>query len=422
MLSEVEKAEETEANAKVTQAELEEACKGLQFEKSILSKLDAEIKATDFAGSTEVPQLVFLTMYTRFLDKPVSLLIKGPSGSGKSHALNAGIEFVPADASEIYHGMSEKALIYNADLNLRHRYLIIQEAAGLNKGDGRVFLRQLLSEGVVRYATVQATADGLIGKDLPPLEGPTGLIMTTTANELHPEDESRMLSIHIDESRERTQAILARIAAGGKKSRPKLDVTRWHALHNLIALGPLEVEIPYAEKLATGLPVDHFRIGRDFPQVLSLIKAHALMHKFTRERTADGAVIATAEDYSAVHTLVEKYLAEGLEAAVPDRIRTVVEAVSELIGSRKEPQAWGQPTVNQIEIAQKIGRHQSVASRNVAAAIESGYLTNETPGQGREASIGVGKKKLPNGRVLLPPADLAAELAAEEEVAELLAQ
>ena len=62
-----------------------------------------------------------------------------------------------------------------------------------------MFIRQLLSEGEVRYATVQSTADGIVGKDLPKVEGPAGLIMTTTANALHPEDESRMLSVHIDE-------------------------------------------------------------------------------------------------------------------------------------------------------------------------------------------------------------------------------
>ena len=225
---------------------------------------DEELKAIGFAGSTEVPQLVFLCMYSRFLDQPVSLLIKGPSGSGKSYGLKAGIQFVPNAAYELYHGMSEKALIYNQDLDLRHRYLIIQEAAGLNKGEGRVFIRQLLSEGQVRYATVQSTAEGLIGKDLPTLEGPAGLIMTTTANDLHAEDESRMLSVHIDEFRERTKAILAVQAGVGKKSEYKPDYDKWHALHKLVAIGNFQVEIPFAEKLAGSLPLDHFRVGRDF--------------------------------------------------------------------------------------------------------------------------------------------------------------
>jgi hypothetical protein len=110
------------------------ACQGLENKSAILHELSKELKSSGFAGSTQVPAPVYLSMFTRFLDQPVSLLIKGPSGSGKSYALREALKFVPTDAYELYHGMSEKALIYNEGLDLRHRYLIIQEAAGLNKG------------------------------------------------------------------------------------------------------------------------------------------------------------------------------------------------------------------------------------------------------------------------------------------------
>ena len=66
--------------------------------------------------------------------------------------------------------MSEKALLY-AGLDLKNRFLIIQEAAGLAEGPGRVFMRQLLTEGEVRYVTVQSTSTGLVGKELPRRRG-----------------------------------------------------------------------------------------------------------------------------------------------------------------------------------------------------------------------------------------------------------
>ena len=157
---------------------------------SVLSRLESELRRQGFAGSTDIPKLVFLCLYTRWLEKPVSLVIKGPSGSGKSHALNAALQFVPEEAFEEVSGMSEKALLYQEGLDLKHRYLVIGEAAGLANGDGRTFLRQLLSEHKVRYLTVQKISGGQIkGQDLSPIEGPLGLILTTTANALHPEDE-----------------------------------------------------------------------------------------------------------------------------------------------------------------------------------------------------------------------------------------
>jgi len=164
---------------------------------NILQELENNLRAHGYVGDTRPAKLVYLTLVSTLLPEPVSLVIKGPSGSGKSFALRCGKRYVPEDAYEEFHGMSEKAIVYMGDkLDLKHKGLIIQEAAGLRDGQGRAFLRQLLTEGSIRYATVQSNKDGLEGLELPPVEGPCGLLMTTTANSLHPEDESRMLSYH----------------------------------------------------------------------------------------------------------------------------------------------------------------------------------------------------------------------------------
>lgn len=174
--------------------ELLAVCRDIAESESILDKLEGELRLQGFAGPTDLPKLVFLCLATRFSDKPVSLVIKGPSGSGKSFSLHAGLQFVPPSAYEEFSGMSEKALVYSENLVLKNRYLVIGEAAGLSHGDGRAFLRQLLSEGTIRYVTVQKSPSGMTSKELKPIEGPTGLIMTTTANALHAEDESRTQS------------------------------------------------------------------------------------------------------------------------------------------------------------------------------------------------------------------------------------
>src|SRR5690606_10356843 len=116
-----------------------------------------------------VPKLVYLTLITNVLDRPVSLLIKGSSGAGKSFSLRMGKQFIPTDAYEEFEGMSEKAIVY-LGLNLKNKHLIIGEAAGMASGEGRTLMRQLLSEGQVRYATVQSTDKGLKGSELPTLE------------------------------------------------------------------------------------------------------------------------------------------------------------------------------------------------------------------------------------------------------------
>lgn len=374
----------------------------LASRESILSAVDEELRLQGFAGPTEIPKLVLLSLYTRFFDQPVSLVIKGPSGSGKSFALHAGLQFVPPDAYEEFSGMSEKALVYLDGVELKHKFLVIGEAAGLAQGEGRAFLRQLLSEGKIRYATVQKTPKGLVGQELKPIEGPTGLLMTTTANALHPEDESRMLSYNIDESTDRVRDALLKQATGLNSVKPSLDTEPWFQLHEYVRTEGLAVSIPYAEQLANEMPVSHFRVQRDFPKVLSLIRAHALMHRLTREIGTHGEVIATSSDYEAVYNLVEEALAEGLEEAVPDSIRQVVTTVADMADSKSGLSPW-EKGVSQVQLAEKLGRDQSVISRHVRKAIGQGFLTDLTPGQGKKATLILGDRELPSGTVLPVP-------------------
>lgn len=379
---------------------LYEQCGGLADNPSILDVLEEEVWKRGFAGPADIPKLVYLALLTGVLDRPVSLVIKGPSGSGKSFSLNAGLQFVPPSAYERFEGMSEKALVYLKGLDLKHRHLIIGEASGMVEGDGRTLLRQLLSEGRVRYATVQSTDKGLVGSELPVLEGPTGLIMTTTATGLHPEDESRMLSVNIAESPELIAEALMAQALGTGKTETPLDTAPWYALYEFVRSGPTRVAIPFAEEIAVRLPRTHDRIKRDFPQILSLIKAHALLHSCNRKLVVDrDMVVATADDYAAVRNLVNDAISQGLAVAVPEGIRLVVEGVEKFLHTHDDLFEYGNG-VSQTKLSEFLGRDPSVISRNVKKAVDNGYLQNDNPGQGREARLSIGERKLPSGSVL----------------------
>src|SRR5206468_1582008 len=99
--------------------------------------------------------------------------------------------FFPADAFYELTAMSEHALAYGTE-PLSHRFLILYEAAGLEGDFATYLVRSLLSEGRLRYETVEKTANGLEPR-LIEREGPTGLITTTTKVALHPENETRLL-------------------------------------------------------------------------------------------------------------------------------------------------------------------------------------------------------------------------------------
>ncbi len=88
--------------------------------------------------------------------------------------------------------MSEHALAYSTE-PLKHRHVIIYEAVGLESDFASYLMRSLLSEGRIIYETVEKTKDGLVSRRIE-REGPTGLIVTTTKERLHPENETVSLS------------------------------------------------------------------------------------------------------------------------------------------------------------------------------------------------------------------------------------
>lgn len=385
------------ASAKaVDRSKLYDLSEGMADEQSILSLLDKDLKRFGYAGSTTPALLTYLATYTRTLDRPCSLVIKGPSGSGKSFASHAAFRYVPDEAYVFTSGMSDMSLLYS-DWDLAHKHLFIGEAAGFSGGRGRTFLRQLMSEGVVKYQTVQHTKDGHRGEALPEIKGPVGVIMTTTAAEIHPEDETRYLSYQMDQSPERIRETLMSQARNGISKPTEEHLARWKAHHEYCSTGLRNAIIPFLDEIAEALPTSDHRVFRDFQQVQSLIKGHAIMQQGTRKNWK-GSVIAAIPDYAAVYSLVEKSLAEGLKATVEPHIQEIVSAVTDWFETHDVNDFQG---VSQQTIAEKMGRNPSIVSRNAGVAIARGYLKNLNPrGRGNEARLIPGDIKLPSRRVL----------------------
>ncbi len=81
-----------------------------------------------------------------------------------------------------------------------------------------MIVRTLLSEGRILYEVVEKQEDGSMGTRRIEIPGPTGLITTTTRLKVHPENETRLLSIPIDDTAAQTKAIMQAIASGRRTS------------------------------------------------------------------------------------------------------------------------------------------------------------------------------------------------------------
>lgn len=365
----------------------------------MLAHLRYSMKRHGHVGDTRAAELAYLSILSALLDQPVPLLIKGASGAGKSFALKVAKRYVPNEAYTEFHAMSEKALAYmGGKLDLKHRTLIIQEAAGWGSGDGRVFLRQLLTEGKISYATVMSTKEGLEASTLPSVEGPCSVIMTTTSNVLHREDENRFLSCTIEEGPDHIRDVLIAIACGRVTEPESEELKPFHDLYLRIREERPVVEIPFAASLAGQLPTVHKRVMRDFPKILSLIRVVAMLEIEERKRNPDGSIVAKLEDYEAVRSLLSDIISEGLESSTPPGVVDVVKAVEEL--EKMKGEYFGNSEISQRHVSDYLGCDPGTTSRNVGRAILDGYLVNQTPGRGSSYSLVVGSTPIVSGNAL----------------------
>lgn len=367
--------------------------------RRILDAVADEVRTRGLVGEEKLAQTLYLVLTSRLLDKQVSAGVKGHSASGKSYTVETVTRFFPPEAYLEFTAMSERALVYSAE-EYTHRTIVVYEITALREGveDDMTsyFVRTLLSEGRIDYeVTVRGKDGGFTTKKITK-EGPTNLIFTTTKTRVHAENETRILSLATDDSREQTARVLLEIADEGNGAgdlEPWREFQRW-----LAAEGEHRVTIPFAKRLAQLVPPVAVRLRRDFNSLLALIRAHAVLHQATRERDAAGRIIATIDDYAVVRDLVAENISEGVGTTVSKTVIETVDAVAAL------------ETPNGVAvrpIAEKLGLDKSNASRRLRMAADGGYLRNLEDKRGKPARWTTADP-LPGTDALLPaPAQLA---------------
>jgi hypothetical protein len=362
----------------------------LAREPNILELFARDLRLCGVVGELRIAKLVYLAATSRFFNRPVSMVVKGPSSGGKSFTVTQVLRFFPSSAYYELTSMSEKALAY-IDEDLRHRVIVIYEAAGMAGQFATYLMRTLLSEGQINHQTVEPTKDGLRPRRLH-VEGPVGLLVTTTRAHLHPENETRMLSVTVNDTPEHTRSVFHALAGKRDQTEGKLpELAQWIELQEW--LPNQEVVIPYARRLADLVSNESTRLRRDFERLLSLIGAHAVLHQASRE-CDQGRIVATLEDYAAVRELVADQMAEGVEAAVPHTVRETVNAVAALRVDSPEG-------VTAAEVAKYLGLDKSSALRRVQVATQAGYLGDNESRKGRPKRLCLGDP-MPEDREVLP--------------------
>jgi len=351
--------------------EAETKAKALLNCPNILEEFGGLCRELNLVGEEKSAKLLYLAITSRVLDRPISVIVKGPSSAGKSYLVDVVLQTFPQEAYYSLSSMSEKALIYS-DESFVNRILVIYEAAGIENEFTIYILRSLLSEGRIEYLTVEKTSNGLEPKEIIK-PGPTGAIVTTTRTRIEREMETRMFEVTVSDTREQTKGVLHSLAQQANLNMEGPDLTTWHELQRWISLaGERQVVIPYANALADLSLPTAVRLRRDFNAILHLIKTHAILHQKQR-KVVSGHIIADLKDYRAIYDLVSDLVNEGAKVKVNQTIREVVDAVY-LLHDPQDPDD-GHVTVKQV--ANELDLDTTAARRRIHVALSEGYIINQ---------------------------------------------
>src|SRR5262249_37762342 len=240
----------------------------LVTEPDILTRFGKAIEAAGLVGETNNAKILCLALTSRLFDRPVSIAVKGVSAGGKSFTVESVLKFFPASAFFTRTGVSEKALYFSNE-DFRHRFIVIFEAVGMESDYLSYVVRTLLSENRLSYELPVNTEDRM-KPQLLEKEGATGLRTTTTAAKLHPENETRLPSLGVIDTKQQTQAVMRTLAADKAST---FDYAPWQALQEWLATGEQRVVVPYAPWLADKIPPGAGRLRRGVRRLLSPVRA-----------------------------------------------------------------------------------------------------------------------------------------------------
>lgn len=309
---------------------------------NLIDQFAEDVELSGLVGEEKNAKVIFLSAVSARLWKPLNVTVQGPSAAGKNYLLGKVAAFIPEEMRVSLTGMTPKALMHGDENEYRHKAIFIAEYEGVAGADFGVRIFQ--SEQVIEWDYVESSSKG-IQKKKRKVNGPAAFIQTTTRPVLHPENETRLLFVQMDESREQTSAILRQQAREARWGGPIEGANlhgRWHDL--IRNLKPARVIVPFASELALCFPDTRVRSRRDFPKLLGLIEASAFLHQSGRERDGE-CIIASPEDYDISKPLFEHAYRSGPDETVArllEAAHTVKQVNGEFeIADAMQQAGWG---------------------------------------------------------------------------------
>jgi len=232
-------------------------------------------------GETLNALVLLIVVVSRLLPRPLSAFVKGVSSAGKNWLVKCVLALISKRSVTEITSASDKAFQYSGS-DLRHHVVYLQER---NDAAGSVHpMRLLISEGKLVRIVPRWLAGRLVTKKYV-ARGPVASISTTTKNRLEVDEETRNISIWVNESVEQTREI-AKAYTKQNPQRKSKEPRIWHEIHRILE-NRIGIEITFPKwwnRVAELLFVDDLRVRRYYPAFVEACRTVCFIRSFLPHR------------------------------------------------------------------------------------------------------------------------------------------
>ena len=346
----------------------------------LFDQIAEDMTALGYVGEELNKKLVYLAASSRILDDPISVLILSQSASGKSLLVDTVKKLIPPDDVIAITSLSDQALNYIPSLT--HKFLVLGEAVHNEVIEHQI--REMLSgKELSRLVTLKDPKSGELKSTLMRTPAVVSAVMSTTRQNINPENASRFFLINADETREQTRKIheaqrrkytLERYA---EKERlvPKI-IGKHHAaqrlLRNVLVVNEFAALLDFPDML--------MRTRRDHDRFMDLIATVGFLRQYQKETktTRDGKeyVMCDLEDYRIAYEIMVSGVLAATFLELPKSAVELYEALRETARTlaKKEGLKVHEKTFTQREIREYTGYGQSWIRENMRRLVEYEYV------------------------------------------------
>jgi len=368
-----------EASALPPMSETERAeALGLLRRRDLLDQVARDVDSLGYVGEETNKRLLYLVAVSRKLEDPLSAIVFSQSGAGKSGLTEVIERLCPPEDVVLLTRLTPQSLYYTEPGFLDRKLVIVEERYGSMEADYSIRVLQSRKK-LIAAAPVKDPQTGNMRTKVFMVEARAAFIEATTASSVNHENATRCFELQMDETEEQTKRIherqrLLRTERGLALKQQAEAITRrhWNAQR---LLETLPVVIPFADRLS--FPSSWMRTRRDHSRFLNLIEVSAFLHQHQRERSQEGAIVASLADYEAAYALAGEVLRETL-TDMKKPLREALQRIQGLTGQEET-------SLSRREIRDALGVPDSTVRRWLCELVELEYLEADGGKQGKAA-------------------------------------